>query len=171
MENNSGSATGKMRFLRAKFLVAAAVPVFLLIGVAVVAFNHSGSKAVLTGDMPSFAVKRGPLRISVTESGTIQAREQIILKCEVEGRTTILSLVEEGTRVKKGDLLVELDASTLLDAKIDQQIRVQNTEAAFIGARENLAVVENQAKSDVDKAELALDFAKQDLKKYRRVNI
>jgi HlyD family secretion protein len=74
--------------------------------------------------------------------------------------------VEEGTRVKKGDLLVELDSSALLDARVDQQIRVQNTEAAFVGARENLAVVENQAKSDVDKAELALDFAKQDLKKY-----
>jgi len=161
MENSS-----KMRFLRPKLLAVIGIIALLLIGIAVVAFNHSGTKAVLTGDMPSFAVERGPLRISVTESGTIQAREQIILKCEVEGRTTILSLVEEGTRVKKGDLLVELDASGLLDAKIDQQIRVQNTEASFIGARENLAVVENQAKSDVDKAELALDFAKQDLKKY-----
>jgi HlyD family secretion protein len=156
----------KFSFLRPKLLALTAVIVFLLIGILVVAFNHSGSKTILAGDMPTFAVKRGPLRISVTESGTIQAREQIIIKCEVEGRTTILTLVEEGTRVKKGDLLVELDASTLLDAKIDQQIRVQNTEAAFVGARENLAVVENQAKSDIDKAELAFDFAKQDLRKY-----
>jgi len=54
----------------------------------------------------------------------------------------------------------------LLDARVDHEIRVQNTEAAFVGARENLAVVENQVKSDVDKAELAFDFAKQDLKKY-----
>jgi HlyD family secretion protein len=167
MENNSSSGTGKMRFLRAKFLVAAVVLVFLVVGAAVVAFNHnSGSKTVLAGDMPTFAAEHGPMRISVTESGTIQAREQIILKNEVEGRTTILTLVEEGTRVKKGDLLVELDSSTLLDAKIDQQIRVQNTEAAFVGARENLAVVENQARSDVNKAELAFDFAKQDLRKY-----
>jgi HlyD family secretion protein len=166
MENNSGSATGKMRFLRPKFLALIGIVLLLLIGIAVVAFDHSGSKTILTGDMPSFVVKRGPLRISVTESGTIQAREQIILKCEVEGKTTILTLVEEGTRVKKGDLLVELDSSALLDARVDQQIRVQNAEAAFVGARENLAVVENQAKSDIDKADLAFDFAKQDLKKY-----
>ncbi|MDD5326275.1 MAG: efflux RND transporter periplasmic adaptor subunit [Phycisphaerae bacterium] len=161
MENNA-----KKRFLQPKFLIPAAVILFLLVGIVVVAFNRSSSKAALNADMPTFVVKRGPLRISVTESGAIQAREQIILKCEVEGRTTILTLVEEGTRVKKGDLLVELDGSALLDAKIDQQIRVQNTEAAFVGARENLAVVENQAKSDVDKAELAFDFAKQDLRKY-----
>jgi HlyD family secretion protein len=166
MENNSGSATGKMRFLRPKFLALIGIVLLLLIGIAVVAFDHSGSKTILAGDMPTFVVKRGPLRISVTESGTIQAREQIILKCEVEGKTTILTLVEEGSRVKKGDLLVELDSSQLLDARVDQQIRVQNAEAAFVGARENLAVVENQAKSDVDKADLAFEFAKQDLRKY-----
>jgi HlyD family secretion protein len=166
MENNSGSATGKMRFLRPKFLALIGIVLLLLIGIAVVAFDHSGSKTILAGDMPTFAVKRGPLRISVTESGAIQAREQIILKCEVEGKTTILTLVEEGTRVKKGDLLVELDSSALLDARVDQQIRVQNAEAAFVGARENLAVVENQAKSDIDKADLTFDFAKQDLRKY-----
>jgi HlyD family secretion protein len=85
----------------------------------------------------------------------------------VEGRTSILTLIDEGARVKKGDLLIELDASELLDKKIDQQIRAQNAEAAFVGARENLAVVENQAQSDVDKAELAYSFAGQDLKKYR----
>ncbi len=166
MENNSGITTVRKRFLRPKILIPVAVIVFLLVGIGVVAFNHSGSKTILAGDMPTFVVKRGPLRISVTESGTIQAREQIILKSEVEGRTTILTLVEEGTRVKKGDLLVELDASELIDARVDQQIRVQNAEASFIGARENLAVVENQAKSDIDKAELAFDFAKQDLRKY-----
>jgi len=166
MENNSGSATGKMRFLRPKFLALIGIVLLLLIGIAVVAFDHSGSKTILAGDMPTFVVKRGPLMISVSESGTIQAREQIILKCEVEGKTTILTLVEEGTRVKKGDLLVELDASALIDARVDHEIRVQNTEAAFVGARENLAVAENQAKSDVDKAELAFDFAKQDLRKY-----
>jgi HlyD family secretion protein len=70
-------------------------------------------------------VKQGPLRISVTESGTIKAREQVILKSEVEGRTSILSLIPEGTQVKQGDLLVDLDSSQLLDSKIDQEIIVQ----------------------------------------------
>jgi len=156
----------KSLFLRTKFLVPAAIIVLLLIGITVVAFNHSGSKEIPAGDVASFAVKRGPLRISVTESGTIQAREQIIIKSEVEGRTTILSLVEEGKIVKEGDLLVELDSSRLLDERIDQQIRVQNGEAAFIRARENLAVAKNQAQSDIDRAELTFEFAKQDLKKY-----
>jgi len=117
-------------------------------------------------DGPTYQVKRGPLTISFVESGTIKARDQIIIKNEVEGRTSIISLIPEGTRVKKGDLLVELDASSLEDQKIDQEIRVQNNEASYIGSKENLAVDENQAKSDVDLAKLNLEFAKQDLEKY-----
>jgi HlyD family secretion protein len=114
----------------------------------------------------TYEVKHGPLTISVIESGTIKAREQIIIKNEVEGRTSIIYLIPEGTLVEKGELLVELDASTLQDNKIDQEIRVQNAEASYINAKESLAVVENQAKSDMDLANLTLEFAQQDLKKY-----
>lgn len=117
-------------------------------------------------DRPVFAVAEGPLTISVTESGTVKAREQVIIKNEVEGRTTILSLVAEGKKVTKGELLVELDASSLEDGKVDQEIRVENAEAAYIRSRENLAVAKNQALSDVDKAELTLRFAKEDLNQY-----
>ncbi len=118
-------------------------------------------------DAPTFTAKRGPLTISVVESGTIKARDQVSIKNEVEGRTSIITLVREGTRVRKGDLLVELDASTLQDGKIDQEIKVQNAEAAYINAQENLAIVTSQAASDVNQAELNLEFAQKDLRKYQ----
>ncbi len=116
--------------------------------------------------IPTFTAKKGPLRISVTESGTIQAREKVVIKNEVEGQSTIIYLIEEGTEVKKGDLLVELDSSNLVDQKVDEEIQVQNAEASYIDARENFEVVKNQAQSDQDKAQLAYDFAVQDLEKY-----
>jgi HlyD family secretion protein len=118
-------------------------------------------------EAPTFTAKRGPLTISVVESGTIKARDQVSIKNEVEGRTSIITLVREGTRVRKGDLLVELDASTLQDGKIDQEIKVQNAEAAHINAQENLAIVTSQAASDVNQAELTLEFAEKDLRKYQ----
>ena len=145
------------------------VPGIVALGIIIavlVSLTSSDSKSIPMDDSATFAAQQGPLNISVLESGTIQAREQVVIKNEVEGRTSILSLVSEGTRVKKGDLLIELDVSRLLDNKIDQEIRVQNANASFIRARENLAVVENQVKSDVDRTELTFEFAKQDLKKY-----
>jgi HlyD family secretion protein len=156
-----------LRFFKKKtFALVVVVLVLGVVSIGAVRFAWFRDNSNSTGNHATFAVKRGPLRISVTESGTIKAREQVILKSEVEGRTSILWLIPEGTGVKQGDLLVELDGSQLVDNRIDQQIIVQNAEAAFIGARENLAVVENQAQSDMDLAELTLKFAEQDLKKY-----
>jgi len=54
----------------------------------------------------------------------------------------------------------------LEDSKIDQEIAVMKAYAAFIDANETLAVVQNQAISDVNVAQLTLEFAIQDLDQY-----
>ncbi len=117
-------------------------------------------------DQPTYEVQQGPLTVSIAVSGTIQARNKVIIKSELEGSSTILYLIPEGTKAKKDELLVELDASSLVDQKVEQEIKVQNAEAAYINARENLAITESLAKSDIEQAELTYEFAKQDLKKY-----
>jgi len=131
-------------------------------------FLQPRRNTVPAAEQPLFSVARGALTISVSEAGMIKPREQIILKSEVEGSTVILSLVKEGKRVKKGELLVELDASSLEDKRVSQQIQVINAEAAYINARENLAVVRSQTQADLEQAELDLQFARQDLTQYRQ---
>lgn len=117
-------------------------------------------------DVPLYAVKKGPLSISVLESGSIRSAQAAVLKCEVEGRTTILKIVDEGVHVKTGDVLIELDSSELEDRKIDQEIRVQNSRALHVNSRENLEIIKQQVQADVSAAQLAYDFAVQDLKNY-----
>ena len=118
-------------------------------------------------DGPTRPVARGPLTISITESGTIEAREKVVLKCEVDERsTTITYIIPEGTMVEEGDLLVELDASVLQDELYDEEIDVLDTEAEFVASKENLEVIKNQAQADLAQAELALRFAREDIKKY-----
>lgn len=112
-------------------------------------------------------VEKGPLVINITEAGSVKASDQIIIKSEVEGRPSILYVVPEGTRVTKGQLLVELDTSDLIEKRVSQDITVQNNESAFISAKEELEIVTNQSQSDVELAELKLRFAKEDLEKYR----
>ncbi len=161
--NNSranGASRRPVKWIGAAVLVAAVVVV--VVWLRAVRGNEDPAAVMAT-----FVAKRGPLTISVLESGAIKAKEQEIIRNEVEGRTTIISIVPEGTRVKEGDLLVELDASTMDDERIDQEIKVQNAEAAYINAVESLAIAENQAKSDTEKTELTLKFAKQDLTVYQ----
>ncbi len=123
--------------------------------------SNGGSAAPVT-----WRVARGPLDIIVSETGSLLAREQLTLKNEVEGQTTIIFLIPDGTDVKKGDLLVELDVSKHEDEKLEQQIKVQNAEAAFIRAREQLEVDKSTAESEISKKALDFRFAQEDLKKY-----
>jgi HlyD family secretion protein len=162
--SNNNTKGGLFKGMPLRIMPALILAIFA--GGAILWFGKFKPGNEVASELATFTAKRGPLTISVTESGTIKARDQVILKSQVEGRTSIITLIPEGTRVKKGDLLVELDVSNLLDNKIDQEIRVQNAEAAHISAKENFAVVENQAESDIDKAHLTLEFAKLDLKKY-----
>ncbi|UCG32552.1 MAG: efflux RND transporter periplasmic adaptor subunit [Phycisphaerales bacterium] len=154
-----GHATrGKLPIVAFFVIVAGALGAFAL--------TRQTGLGVARGTEPTFRVRKGPLTISVVESGTIKSLEQVSLKSEVEGQSTLIYLVPEGTRVQKGDLLVELDASRLQDDLIQQQIAVDNAEAAFIRARENLAVARNQAVSNISKAELDLQFAQEDVTQY-----
>ena len=141
--------------------------IVVLIGGGVWWFRQRGEGGNKVVDQLFAEVKEGPLVINMTESGSIRPAEQISIKSKVEGRVSILSLVPEGQRVKKGDVLVELDSSSLQDSLVNQEITVQNAQASYVQASENLEVVKNQAKADVDKAELNLRFAKEDLLKYK----
>jgi len=159
--NNKGNGTSRkpVKLIGAAIVVAAVV--FAVVWLKVVRAEEDP-----TATMATFVAKRGPLTISVLESGAIKAKEQEVIRNEVEGRTTIVQIVPEGTHVNVGDLLVQLDASTMDDEKIDQEIKVQNAYAAFVDANESLAIAINQAKSDIEKADLTLKFAKQDLQIY-----
>ena len=53
-------------------------------------------------------------------------KRSTLVSSELEGHSTIISLVPEGNIVAKGDPLVELDASALVDNKTQQQISVMN---------------------------------------------
>jgi len=163
--NKTSGGNGRKPFR----LIGIAVGI-VVIGVVVVWLKVGRGSESPIAQLATFAAKRGPLTISVLEAGTIKAREQEVIYNEVEGRTSIVKIIPEGTRVKEGDLLVKLDVSTLTDKRIDQEIGVQNAQASFINAKENMEIVKNQAVSDVNVAELTLLFAKQDLKKYNDPN-
>ena len=113
-----------------------------------------------------FSVKRGPLVIDVSQAGQIQNRDLVKVRSEVEGRNSIIYLVEEGKQIKKGDLLVRLDSSRMVDQKENQELAVLKADAAYVRARENFEVTKSQAASDVDKAKLDYKFAQMDMKKY-----
>lgn len=115
---------------------------------------------------PLYEVKRGPLDITVTTSGTIQSRKNVMVLSEVEGRNTILWIIDEGTTVTNGQLLLEMDSSSFTDKLTEQQISVANASDALVQAEEKLAVARNAQEAYVAEAHLKLELAVLEIEKY-----
>ena len=113
-----------------------------------------------------YPVKRGDFLISVVEGGTIEAVHEVIVRSEVEGTARVIFIVPEGSYVKKGDLLVELDSSSSMDAVNQQQINVEKAQFALIQAKQQLDIQKSVVDSEIDAAKLKVEFAESDLKKY-----
>ena len=114
-------------------------------------------------------VKRGTMNIKLTELGSLESANNVTLTCLVEGEAgaNILKIVDEGTRVKKNQVLVEFDSSRLRDGAANQQIAVEHAAANLKNAEKNVEIQKAQSDSDLAVAKLALDLAILDLNKYK----
>jgi len=114
----------------------------------------------------TWSATREKLRISVVESGQLKAAKSTDIYCEVKGGATILFLVDEGTQVKKDDVLVRLDSSNLENDLTAQRIKYEQANAAMIQAEKALEIQQSTNQSNLDKAAVDLSLAQTDLKKF-----
>lgn len=113
-----------------------------------------------------YEAKRGDLLVSVVEGGTLEALNEVVVRSEVEGTARIIYIVPEGTYVKKGDLLAELDSSQAQDQVNQQLINYEKASFALIQAKEQYTIQKSAVESDIRAAELKLEFAQTDLRKF-----
>lgn len=111
--------------------------------------------------------KKATFQISVVEKGTLDSMRNAVLASKVEGSTTIISIVPEGSTVKVGDLVCELDSSLLINNATQQEILVEKAKAALEQGKEALKIQEIQNETDVEAAKLKFELAELDLKKFR----
>ena len=151
-----------------KLWLGFSVSVVLLI---VIGMLRGSSAPVENGvtDLRTHTVTKGPLFVTVTETGTIKPQNPMVIRSEVawsSGPPQILWLVSEGKEVKKGELLVRLDKSLWENQQTEREIWLQANEASLVADRENLKVTKSRAESEISTAELTVQFAKEDLDKY-----
>jgi len=142
-------------------------------GAAVLAVAALGFWAVL-GQSSAPVVNNGEtaravrdrLVCTITESGEIDAKKSTNVSCEVEGQSTIVWVIEEGTIVKQGDKLVELDSADLQERVSTQDMAFKTAKAAFEKAEKQYLITESTRQSLLATAGLTVKFALMDFKKY-----
>ncbi|WP_372898839.1 efflux RND transporter periplasmic adaptor subunit, partial [Stieleria sp.] len=69
-----------------------------------------------SGPKLTHTVSRGGMKVTVTEQGVLESSENTEIKCKVRGQNTVIWVIENGTQVKEGDVLVRLDTLEIEDA-------------------------------------------------------
>jgi multidrug resistance efflux pump len=122
-------------------------------------------------------VTRGPVRATVSLKGTFAATEmaEVVLRPEawgvgLGGGLVVLTAVEPGTAVKKGDTLVTLQTDKIDRAIRDLEREVEIAQVALRQAEEELPVLEKSTPLDLAAAERSKRQADEDLKKFLEID-
>jgi len=149
---------------RGTVLIAAAVACGLL---AFGAFRYA--RAV--PDIPSAVVKRGELVDYLQLRGEVKSTKSVTIAAPFEaGDLTILKIVADGQQVKKGDMVVEFDTTTLQQNLKQDQSDEKAAEAAIQQSKAQARMKEEQDTTDLMKARFDVESAKLDASKQEIVS-
>lgn len=138
-----------------------------LLAAAVFAYSKffSSSDAV-DENAQYYEVVRGGFLVTIVEGGTLEAVNEISVRNEMKYTTKIVSIVSEGTYVKKGDPICELDVSDIEDRLDEHKLDVESADFAVKQATEDLKITRSQQDSLIRAAQLRVEFANTDMEKY-----
>jgi multidrug resistance efflux pump len=139
------------------------------------AYFHFRNPNEKRADLVTYKVHPDRLELTIVERGTLESAKNIDVYCNVKSgarggatsaSTSIKWVIDDGSSVKNGDLLVDLDDSGLQDQLKNQKIAVDNAEADKVKAEEDYKIQELQNESDMNTARVNQQLAEIDLDKY-----
>jgi HlyD family secretion protein len=138
------------------------IVVIATLGTAVLLLSVGGGNMGTYGKIHAgelYPIQRGSFDISIHTSGELSAQNRINIHNQLESNAVIIELVEEGTSVAKGNVLLRLN-----DESIKNDIR--NSETSVTTSRDNyetalasLAILEKKRDSELAVRRLAIDLA------------
>lgn len=143
--------------------------VVIFLAVAVGAYRFFSSRRTETpeaSNTETYTVTRGDLLISVTGSGVLEAKETVDVTSEIGGK--IIWVAEEGSRVKKGDLLCKIDPYDYEVALSQAEINYKNALLKLEQARLDLDSQKNQLQQNLREAKNSRDNAYIEYQKAKR---
>lgn len=149
--------------------------VLILIGAVVVA---AGAVKLLTGSSTANAsviaseatapVKRGPLEITVSETGYLKAKNSVNIQPQFAREGTITWLVKEGKSVEKDEVLVEFDKTELTSQIDDISNNLIQYRTELEAARAEHEIQKRESTASVEKAEFEVQVARMKLELYEK---
>ena len=120
--------------------------------------SEKGTRASM-GVSELFEVRRGGFDIRIPASGELKSENQIDIRNQVESEAVVISLVDEGSVVKRGDVLFALNDEKIQENIRNAEIERSQAENEVKTAETGLAVKEKERDSELAAKQLAVNLA------------
>lgn len=134
-----------------------------LLLVVLILFSCSEEKSII----PTAKVEKGKFSVSLSEAGEIQAKKSVVVKrpTNQRGAAKVVKIVPEGTIVKKGDFLIQLDSDDLQKKVEEVENRLTSLQADLDKSDANQEFKIKQMELELENAETRFELAKMQLAK------
>ncbi len=137
-----------------------------VVGLALVAGGVAASIAFLGNDKGNenqsialYTVSSGDFDVSIVATGELQAKNSTVVRSKLETTETVVELVDEGSFVQQGDLLIELSSEQLRDRLENEMLSLESARSDLIGARNSYEIQKSDNESAVRQAQVRLELA------------
>lgn len=118
-----------------------------------------GSPIERVTDSDLFTAERGGFDISIPVAGDLTSLDIVEIRNELEGTSTIMELIQEGTTVPKGELLLRLDDDVVVKAIENETEQVTLAKNQLETAKSNLEIAEKRRDTNIAQGQLQIDIA------------
>ncbi|MFA5108994.1 MAG: efflux RND transporter periplasmic adaptor subunit [Patescibacteria group bacterium] len=162
LEESKKAKRGIFGFLFKKKFLIIIVIVLVVAGAVYYFFGRNTKQTTVVAQQKQTTVKREDLKISVSSSGKVVAKDGVELSFPVSGNLEVNNVyVKEGDKVKKGDKIASVKTETL-------EFELRGAYASYQSALSNFntknasptASEISKAKAAIDQAQVSLDQAK-----------
>ncbi|PAY17486.1 hypothetical protein CKO51_21470 [Rhodopirellula sp. SM50] len=125
--------------------VAILLVVLASLGVAAISFFPPAERGSAVDPSTLHTVTRDELVVAITELGTLESSNNTEIKCRVRGDNTITFVIESGTEVAPGDVLVQLE-TLAIEEEISERTKFYHLAESQVA----------RSDADVERARLAI---------------
>ena len=150
-----------------KALLVLALVVFTVALIGVLALTGSVSTEGEQGVSELHLVDRGDFTVSFPASGELSSSEFKEIRNPLDTSGVIKYIIDEGTTVQEGDLLIQLNQDSLEEAIEKLEDQLTDAENRVIDVEQNLAIGNSTRASSLDKANINIEIAELGLLAWR----
>ena len=139
-------------------MVAIAAGAVTVVSIAWMAAGNGNPMQAITDD-DIYLIERGGFDISIPVAGDLTSLDVVEIRNELEGTSTIMELIPEGTTVPEGELLLKLDDEPIRKLIENESEQVTKARNQLETANSNLEIAEKRKETNIAQAQLQIDIA------------